>query len=435
MKIGRETIRGLVEKPTAGGIRYYWEPTPLQRKAGWTTQTLPTDLVAAITAARKRNEQIDGWKNGGAKPKEVQAYNRRQTFGHVLDRYEKEVLALKAANTRRVDSTSIKRLRAWAGDLDVAWITRKRVKALRDALMEHVVLDGPGHAPVFALLTCLRAIMAWWINDQDLNTPNPADRFGVPAPAPRDAIWEPDALAAFAEGAIELGVASIDLAVEIAAYTGQREEDVIMLAASQWREMSLRQLGGDERLYDALVSHDGPDAGKVMGIYVRQRKTNRWIGVPIEGALRARIESALAANRKAALARGTVQAQHIIVCERTGTGWGQDDFIHTVLDIRRAAAAVAIGDGNMDLAERLWTLQFRDLRRTCIVNLGLLGLNDYQIASISGHTQATIKKILEVYMPRTEAAAAHSVVARLEVRSEKSRNSDIGKVGMQKALR
>lgn len=88
-------------------------------------------------------------------------------------------------------------------------------------------------------------------------------------------------------------------------------------------------------------------------------------------------------------------------------------------------------DGNLDLAERLEGLQFRDLRRTCIVALGVLGLNDYQIASITGHKQETIKRILEVYMPRTEAAAARGVVARIGDAQAKSRNSDRQVVGMK----
>jgi hypothetical protein len=79
---------------------------------------------------------------------------------------------------------------------------------------------------------------------------------------------------------------------------------------------------------------------------------------------------------------------------------------------------VAIIRGDDDLAERLADLQFRDLRRTCIVTLGQLGLNDYTIGSISGHKQETIKKILEVYMPRTIAAAGRGVVARIGQRAD-----------------
>lgn len=430
MKIGRENIPGLTQKNTAGGLRYYWEPSPAQRKAGWKGLTLPIDLSAAIGAARARNEDVSGWKEGGARPKDVQPYNRKTTFGYVIASYRRDVLPTMSVKTQQVDQTALNRLDTWAGDQPVAWITRPRVKALRDAMMEHATLNGPGHAPAFHLLTTLRKVLGWWIKDQSLGIVNPAQEFGLSMPAPRHQVWEPDALAAFAEAAVSMGAASIDLAVEIAAYTGQREEDVITLERSRWREISPRQLGHDDRLYDALKSDHGPDAGKVMGVYVLQHKTKRWVGVPIEGALRDRIEATIAANRAAALARGTVQAQHIIVKESTGTGWGQSDFIHTFLDIRRAASDVAIMDGNMDLAERLSALQFRDLRRTCIVNLGQLGLNDYQIGSISGHTQATIKKILEVYMPRTEAAAAQSIVARIPARPKESRNSDLGKVGM-----
>ena len=424
MKIGRESIGGLTQKNTVGGLRYYWEPTPKQRAAGWKTLTLPADLAGAVTAAKRRNAELDEWQLGGARPATIRRFVRAQTFDAVLDRYEREVLVNKRDNTQRVDRTAIKRLREWAGAQPWHWISRARVRALREAMMRHAVLDGPGHAPAFHLLTTLRKILAWHIRDQDLKVPNPADHFGLPAPAPRDHLWERDAQAAMVEAAIELGWASIDFAFEIATYTGQREADILHLQRSHWREIGIEQLEFDQDLYDALKSDRGPDTGKVMGLYVRQSKGKRWVGVPIEGALRDRIEAAIAANVERARAEGRVAAQHIIVNDQTSEPWGQSNFIHRFLEVKQAAVAVAIMRGDEDLAERLDALQYRDLRRTCIVTLGLRGLNDYMIASITGHKQATIKRILEVYMPRTEAAAARGVVARIGPREAAAKVTD-----------
>lgn len=414
MKIGNERIPGLIMKTLASGAIFYgWEPTPRQRDAGWKSKKLDGPLEVAIRQAKEQNETIGKWRDGGARPAQIKRFVKVATFDYVLTRYEVEVLATKSANTQRVDRTAIGRLRVWAGDKPWQWITRARVKALRDAMMRHATIDGPGHAPAFHLLTTLRKILSWWIDEQDLGIPNPADRFGLAAPAPREQIWTREAQDYLVAAAIEVDMPSIDLAFRIATYIGQRENDVIDLQRARWKEISLAQLGHDQELYDRLVSDHGPDAGRVMGLYVKQGKTKRWVGVPIEGALRDDIEAAIAANIQRARAENRVVPQHIIIAEHTGEPWGQSDFIHKFACIRELAAANARADGLDDLAEEILDLNFQDCRRTCVVTLGILGLNDYQIASITGHKQETIKKILEVYMPRTEAAAARGVVARI----------------------
>lgn len=413
MKIGKETIKGLTQRTIASGVAYYWQPDPRERKAGWPSKALGNDLARAIAAAREINGQVTGWKAGGATPRQIDRFSAPQTFGALLDRYERAVLANKSANTRRVDATSIKLLREWAGKHPAKWITRARVKALRDAMMQGVELDGPGHSRAFHLLTTLRKILSWWIKEDDLELKNAANEFGLRAPTPRDQIWTAPAQAYLREAAIGTDQPSIELAFDIATYIGQRQEDIVTLARSRWREISLAQLGHDDRLYDALKSDHGPNAGKVMGIYVRQGKTSRWVGIPIEGTLRDRIEAAIAATLKRAKDEQTVPPAALIIKDGTFRAWELDDFRHTFSELRDTAWLLAFCDGEHELADEIAELQFRDLRRTCIVTLGQLGLNDYQIASITGHTQATIKRILEVYMPRTEAAAASAVVARL----------------------
>lgn len=425
MRFGKEKIPGLTQKPTARGVAYYWQPSPMQRAKGWKSLALGTDLAEAVRKARARNDEVDQWKTGGARPAQVRRFNHRATFGHVLDRYEAEVLVTKAKNTQRVDRTAIRNLRDWAGKHPVGWIDRKRVRALRQAMMAKAVMDGPGHAVAFHLLTTLRKILSWWIKEADLGVPNPADDFGLRAPAPREQICDADAEAALLAAAARLKLPGVALAIELAIYTGQREADLLAFDRGRWREISLAQLGHDATLYDRLTATNGPDAGKVMGLYVRQGKGKVWIGIPIAGDTRVAVETTLEAHRKAAQRAGRVGAQYLISRAGDGSAWPQRDFIDHFAQVRAKAAEQARADGNDELAARLADLQFRDLRRTCAVRLGWLGLNDYQIGSITGHKQETIKKILEVYMPRTEAAAATAIVARIG----KSRNSDFGKVG------
>lgn len=413
MKFGRDTIKGLTQKNTARGFAYYWQPTPAERAKGWKGLALGSDPARAVELARRRNDEIDNWKSGGARPRQVSAYVARSTFGAVLDRYEREVLATKAKNTQRVDRTAIKRLRVWAGDKPFAWIDRKRVRTFRNELVNNIEIDGPGHAVAFHLLTTLRKIIGWYMRQEDLGKDNPADRFELAMPAPRHQIWEADADAALHAAADAMGEDGVALAYDIASYTGQREGDVLAYQLPAWREISLQQLGNDQALYDALASPTGPDAGKVMGLYVKQGKTGRWVGIPIEGGLRTRIEAVIATRRLHARETGRVGAMHLVSRDASGTPWPQRDFIDRFAQVRTRAADDVRAAGNDELADRLADLQFRDLRRTCIVKLGLLGLNNYQIHSITGHNLETIDRILKVYMPRTEAAAGAAVVARI----------------------
>ena len=403
-------VKGLVAKKTAGGIRYYWEPNRFERPAGWKTLPLGQDLTRAVALADNRNGEIASWRAGGARPRQVKKLIRRHSLDDAIKRYRAEHLANLAVSTRRTAETPLKRLEKWAGDKPLAYITRTRVRALRDAMMNPLGPGYLGHHAAFAVLAKGRELFTWLV-DQEIAAENPFLRFGLGKPAPRQVFWEDPHFTALAGAAVDLDLASIALAIDIAAYIGQREADVLKLDRTIWRPIAPAKFRFDMGIYDQLKSDAGPNAGEVMGIYVRQGKTKRWIGVPIEGAMRARIEAAIDANNRRA-----VPVTALITCERTGLPWDQDHFIHKFADVRAHAVKIAMGSGNEAFAAELADLWFNDLRRTCVVRLGELGLDDAAIAAITGHKLGTIKTILETYMPRTEAMAARAVVARMPVR-------------------
>lgn len=412
MKIGKDRIKGLVQRNIASGLAYYWEPSPAERGKKWKTLALGQDLGAAIDKARARNAEVDAWRNSGARPAHVDRYVKAQTFGAGLDRYEREKLALLSANSRRVDQTQINRLREWAGDKPIAWITRARVRVLRDALCPGGP-GTPGHGVAFKTLAKGREIFRWFGDEGVFAGDNPFERFGLAKPAPRHQIWEPDARAIFARAAAIEDLPAIDFALELGCYYGQREADILGLTRTAWREITLRQLRMDTAIYDALKSDHGPDAGRVMGLYVRQGKTKRWVGVPIEGAMRDRIEAAIAAATGRSREAESIAAARIVARDAVGTPWQQRDFIDKFSIVRSRAIELARAEGNPELAERLAGLQFRDARRTCVVILGEIGMDNEAIAAITGHSMETINQILEIYMPRTETMAARGVVARI----------------------
>lgn len=411
-------VKGLIAKKTAGGIRYYWEPNPGERRAKWSGLALGMDLALAVKAAEARNAEIEAWRLGGAKPAAVKAIAKRHTFGALLRAYREQRLPLLAASTQRTAKTPLARLEAWAGDMPCSWVTRQRVRKLRDAIAPFdpatKTYGGLGHQAAFHVLEQGRTVCKWG-EAEGFIADNPFTAFGLGKPAPRQVIWEDHHRQAIVDAALALDppLPSIALAVEIGLYIGQRQADVLKLSRSSWRPIPERKFRNRPDLYHQLLQDPaaqdptGPNPGEVMGIYVRQGKTSRHVGIPIEGDMRRRVEAAIAAN---------TTSTAIIVCERTGQPWAQDNFQHNIVRTRDKAIEIATKAGDDQLAAELAELQFKDLRRSCVVVLGELGLEPGNIAGVTGHKLATIMSILETYMPRTEAMAAGAVVARLEDR-------------------
>ena len=403
------SIKGLRSKVYGGARRYYWEPHPLERKAGWSALTLGTDLDTAMSAARARNKEIEIWKAGGARPREVKKFIKPATLGAVIKRYREEQMPELAVTTQRTYNTGLNRIDGIFGDIAITAISRAHVRQFRDALMKPKDRGGAGHNGAHGTLRVLRTLCQWAIDKLDMQIPNPAINFDLATPPPRDQIWDVQDNAAFTAAAIDLRAQSLAFALELGEYIGQREADLLKLQESQWREIQ----GLDREMREALASDTGPDAGKVMGIFIRQGKTKRWVGVPVSGGMRLRIEAAIAANRRRAKQPGSVAVTNLIVNDDTGLPWVQVYFIRKFAEVKDLAVRGFTGrDGTVHAAyPALADLQFRDLRRTAVVRLGELGLEDALISAITGHKLETIKNILEVYMPRTTKMAARAIVS------------------------
>jgi hypothetical protein len=435
-KILGKSVQCLVAKNTAGGVRYYWQPSAALAKAGWKSLSLGQDLVRAIAAAEAENERVSEWRTGGAKPKQVKKFIQRATVAALVQSYRaSEKFTTLAPNTKNTYSTALNLIERWAtdkapGDIAAALITPARVKVLRNALMKptsvkdtpkarackgHVPSDDPEicdacgepikvqHHRAHNILRVGRTLFAYGKRNVDGITENPFEAFDLSTPDPRFQIWEPTHVAAFSAAAIALDYPSMAFAVELAEYTGQREADLI--AATKGN------LGPVNGLDEGQIQKLGDAVGSVTGLYFKQQKTRVPVVVPLDPRMLARIQAAIAANQKR-----PVPSSHILVSDFVGTPWTKRPFIAKFNEIRAwaidpPAEARAAG---IEPCPELADLQFRDLRRTCIVRLGELGLMDGQISAISGHRLASIKRILETYMPRTPKMSASAVVARLD---------------------
>jgi integrase len=385
------TIPSLVTRAGRhGATRYYWMPSATLKRAGWQPVTLGTDREQAITAANRINAQVAEWRKAGAVPKAAKTkaglkpHTPRGTVGALIADYRTKRLPQLAVSTRHTYSGCLDIIERWAGDAPVVSITRKRVQVFKEELAKPKAKGGPARLTRAASTMRVGRTLFQWAVDQDMAADNPFAKAGVHAPPPRDQIWPDHCIAAYVATADAAGVPSLGTAVMAAAFIGQREGDILKLNWSQWKDGRIR---------------------------LRQGKTGRWVEVRAVPELRARLDAAAAANK----ARAVPQTA-ILLRESDGKPYPSHYF---QVEFRRVKD-MAIANGAADLAD----LQYRDLRRTCIVRLAEAGVDLAGIAAISGHQIETCKRILEVYLPRT-TRMADAAIDQLEAHRARAAEQDM----------
>lgn len=166
-------------------------------------------------------------------------------------------------------------------------------------------------------------------------------------------IWLPNHVAAFEA----VASAEMQLSLLLALHTGQRQGDLLRLPWSAF---------------------DGE------AITLRQGKSGRKVWIPCTDALRVAMD---AAPRRAIT----------VLTKPDGTPWTKNAF-HNAW--KSAFTLTRITDD----------LHFHDLRGTAVTMLSEAGCTPQEIATITGHTLASVNKILELYLARTRALAQSAIV-------------------------
>jgi len=411
------------KKAKNGNVSWYWQPSKTLRDAGWKPVALGKDEGQAIAAARARNDEVDRWKDGGQPAVErIRTRELAGTFGALIARYERDVIngtkpdgrtPILAASTVRTYQTGIRRLRAWAGKQPLAFITPARVRALRDAMLKPEAAGGVGHHAAHQTLKMGRTLFAF-ARTIDMADKNPFEDFGLAAPNARSVIWSPPARELMVLTAYELGMPSMAAAIMLGFAIGQREQDLVAYTERHYVAIPEHKMQPEDYATLARLSPDGIP----RGIRFRQQKTDAWIEVPVVGLVRWAVETCIASSRAAGsvtlLLDDRRQDQDEDRRYRRGQSYadgaaGQTRFQRDFAEIREWAIAAAQFDGDEDLATELATLQYRDLRRTCVVYLGELGMDAHLIAAVTGHDIDETQRILKTYMPRTTGRAARAI--------------------------
>jgi hypothetical protein len=408
-------IPGLVIKTRGARVYHYWQPSAALRKAGWTALTLGSDLRTAMKLAEAQNDKVEEWRSGGAKPRQVRKFIAGGTVDQLIARFKALRYPTIKPSTEKTYNWALGAISKWAGPEKVAHIDRNRVRKLRDVLLKPDSLTGiVSLNRANGIMRVLSTLMKFAIDEGFLqqDARNPASDHNVPSADPRHQVWSPAAVDLIVAAALEAGQPGLALAILLARECAQREGDLIKFPISKWAAIPRHKLEADDW---ERMAEPGPDGTRdVRGVRLRQGKTNRWIEVPIVGDTRRLIEDAIAEARQDGTTVLLQERRQDAQGEAVRVPWTGTRLQRAIAALRPLAAASARENGDEDLAAEIEDLQFRDLRRTAVVWLGELGIEDHLIAAITGHNLDQTKQILETYMPRNTKMAGKAIALRLE---------------------
>ena len=405
--MARLSIRYLTQFPgPSGGLpRWFWQPSSKMRALGYRPERVPlnwadyTDAAALQAAAIARAQHLNGELDEARATAAIASVRppmppAQQTLGDLITHYKrhKDWLGL-ADKTRRGYLQCLGKIEVWGADAPIRAIDAARIQRLIASLSA-----TPSYANAVARV--LRLLLEHGRRHGFL-TVNPAIRPGLTSSAPTGLIWPRAAVPLFVQAADAMGRHSIGTAVLLNEWLGQREGDILRLSRNALR------------------------AGKLL---IRQGKTGAGVALPVDmiGHLMTRMADE-EARQRARAGEGKPLPMTIIVSEETGLAYKEDNFRHVFAAVRARAAKLAPDGFDIDhlmpgrdtsdpeaFTIRMEDLTFMALRHTAVTRLGEAECDPQLIATITGHSQATVLAIMERYMVRTARMARVAFGRRLE---------------------
>jgi hypothetical protein len=389
-------------------VVWHWKPSPRLRRAGFVNVKLGTDERVAINAALDLNEQVRQWEVAApvaADPAPAPRLPRVVRMAELIRRYREsaDFTDLKP-KTRAEYDVRLRQLATWAldGALPVRDITVDLVGRLREGL-----LQGSRHKAA-AILRVLRLLLAYAERAAIIpKGSNPAAGARIPEPPARKVRLAGAVRVAIGEAADALGLPDVAFAIDLGLWMVQREGDLLALNRMAWREMSDPDV--DPRHLATLANGQG----QVLGFRLQQQKTGVWIDAPLPAFLHDAVTARLAGAPGWLFRHPDDPAQPL-------PDWL---FQRRFAEARGSAAAVAIMDGDDDLAAAIAACQFRDLRRTGMIAYKDAGAKLPWITALSGHAVLGKKTILDTYMPGDTAGAIACVATGVRARQAQQRRA------------
>jgi integrase len=295
--MGTVKIRHLIGRASKQEIAYYWVPTTKLRRAGFLIRRLSGDIAKAIAEAEALNEKLDPYYAGKPIGPVGPASGTLAALDHAFQ--SNRAFRKLGKSTQNSYCYGIKTALKWAGDMQVAKISRKAIMTWVNAIYDPKEVGGTGIGPGNArnAAVAFRRPMSFG-HDSGWTNQNLALKLSLPVPPNRSVVWTEDQMRTFLATAKSRNRPSMALAVLLGWCLGQRPADLRVLAWSAYARNSFA---------------------------IRQKKTGKLIAVPALPELRAALEAAPRISTQ------------IVVSEATGRPYQESAFQHLFAEIRQAA--------------------------------------------------------------------------------------------------
>jgi integrase len=264
-----------------------------------------------------------------------------------------------ADSTRRSYLPLIRRVEQAFGDFPLSGLSDRRTRGIFMAWRDGLAVNAGRRQADYAWSVLARALS--WGLDRGLVTTNPCTRGGrlYRGGARADNIWTAADEAAF----LERAPTHLHLALLLALWTGQRQGDLLRLPWSAYDGTHLR---------------------------LRQSKTGRRVVIPVGAPLKAVLDAA-------------TKHSTIILTNSDGKPWTSDGFRASWGKGSKVAGVVGV--------------TFHDLRGTAVTRLALAGCTEAEIATITGHSVAGVRAILDTHYLSRDPKLAENAIKKLEGRT------------------
>lgn len=352
--MGAIKVNYLITRTHKGKKRYYWNPKKKYVINGVITKSpfkmirLPDDKIEAATKVKEFNEQLELWRKGeDTKPKAV------GSIDWLIIQYKKSSRYRELADsTQRLYQWNFPLIAQVFRRIPVSKVSRPMALALYEKLRES------GHKRKPSQVMQIARVLFQYAEDVGQCASNPFTRQNVKKAKPRQVIIDRKLIALARTQARIMGLPSIAKAIQIGYDAGQRPGDI--------RTAPKRNYNG-------------------RTLTIVQSKTGVVVEIPVYKY----------PDLKAELDDIGHDSTLILHEERTGRAYSKDMLCRRV---REVFNAIPGGEG----------IQFRDLRRTCVVRMAEAGCTVPEICATTGHTLQEAHQILEVYLPRNKKMAENA---------------------------
>ncbi len=336
------------------------------------------NTVSKVLATGRRATYYYAWKGGPplrgepGSPEFITSYNeavaRKVTppvglLFAILQGFQASTAFTDLAPRTRKDYTNrIKLIEREFGDFPLAILSDRRTRGIFMAWRDKLAVRSRRQAD-YAWVVLARILA--WASDRGLVSANPCARGGRLYRGSRaDKIWTD-----VDEQAFQLSAPPhMQLPLQIALWTGQRQGDLLSLTWSAYNGTNIR---------------------------LRQSKTGARVTIPVGQPLKVALDAA-AKRRSGPFAK--------ILVNSDGEPWSPDGFRSSW---RKACAKAGIVG-----------VTFHDLRGTAVTRLALVGCTEAEIATLTGHSMRDVRAILDANYLHRDPALAESAIRKLERRTK-----------------